>query len=91
MIHNFENTESWEDKAGNTSKLGNSKLASPHFIFAPHFSVFTIHKLQSLPLWKFHLWKMLGSWYPEFVHIHVFMGVHESINNNQEDLNTNFF
>jgi len=34
---------------------------------------------------------MLGSWYPEFVHIHVFMGVHESINNNQEDLNTNFF
>ena len=29
---------------------------------------------------------MLGSWYPEFVHIHVFMGIHENINNNQEDL-----
>ena len=28
---------------------------------------------------------MLGSWYPEFVHIHVFVGIHETINNNQED------
>jgi len=27
---------------------------------------------------------MLGSWYPEFVHIHVFVGIHETINNNQE-------
>jgi len=30
---------------------------------------------------------MLGSWYPEFVHIHDFMGIHETINNNKEDLN----
>ena len=30
--------------------------------------------------------EMLGSWYPEFVHIHVFMGIHEAIENNQEDL-----
>jgi len=29
MVNNFENTESWEDKAGNTYNLGNSKLASP--------------------------------------------------------------
>jgi len=29
---------------------------------------------------------MLGSWYPEFVHIHVFVGSHETIKNNQEDL-----
>ena len=29
MIHNFENTESWDDKAGNTS---NSKLASPQLL-----------------------------------------------------------
>jgi len=29
---------------------------------------------------------MLGSWYPEFVHIHAFVGIHETINNNQEDL-----
>jgi len=29
---------------------------------------------------------MLGSWYPEFVHIHVFMGIHETINDNQQDL-----
>jgi len=27
---------------------------------------------------------MLGSWSVEFVHIHVFMGMHETINNNQE-------
>jgi len=54
MIHNFENTESWEHMATNTLKLGNSKLASPHLIFAPNFSAFTINKLQSLPLWKFH-------------------------------------
>jgi len=29
--------------------------------------------------------KMLGSLYPEFVYIHVFMGIHETINN-QEDM-----
>jgi len=29
---------------------------------------------------------MLGSWNPEFVHIHVFMGIHEATNKNQEDL-----
>jgi len=28
---------------------------------------------------------MLSSWYPEFVHIHVFVGIHETKNNNQED------
>jgi len=33
---------------------------------------------------------MLGSWFPEFVHIHVFVGIHESIKNDQEDLNTKF-
>jgi len=27
-----------------------------------------------------------NAWYPEFVRIHVFMGIHETINNNQEDL-----
>jgi len=27
---------------------------------------------------------MLGGWYPEFVHFHVFMGIHETINNNQD-------
>jgi len=29
---------------------------------------------------------MLDSWYPEFVHIYVFMGSHETINSNQEEL-----
>jgi len=28
MIHNFKNTEIWEDKANNTHKLSNSKLTS---------------------------------------------------------------
>jgi len=54
----------WEDKAGNTQKLGNSKLAWPLlFIFTHHFSAFTINKLQSLPLSRFHTFpfdKMLG-------------------------------
>jgi len=26
------------------------------------------------------------SWYPEFVHIYFFMGIHETTNNNQEDI-----
>jgi len=29
---------------------------------------------------------MIGSWYPESVHIHVFVGIHETIKKNQEDL-----
>jgi len=29
---------------------------------------------------------MFGSWCPEFVYIPVFMGIHETINNNQEYL-----
>jgi len=29
---------------------------------------------------------MLGSWHSEFVHIHVFVGIHEIMKNNQEDL-----
>jgi len=29
MIQNLENTESWQDKAGNTKVKANSKLASP--------------------------------------------------------------
>jgi len=49
MMHNFENTERWEDEAGNPKKLVNSKLASlPLFIFTPHFSAFTTNKLQTL-------------------------------------------
>jgi len=29
---------------------------------------------------------MLGSWHPQFVHIRVFMRIHENKNNNVEDL-----
>ena len=66
---------------GGKTRLATHKswaIASWHrlhfFIFMPHFSAFTINKLQSLPLWKFHIFpfdKMLSSWSTEFVHIHV--------------------
>jgi len=80
MIHNFENTESWEDKAGNTQKLGNSKLGG----FDPTPSInYNVYPFESFTLSPFE--KMLGSWYPEFVHNHVFMGIHGNINNNHED------
>jgi len=29
---------------------------------------------------------MLGSWYREFVHVRVFLVIHETINNNEENL-----
>ena len=90
LIHNFENTESWEDKAETHKRQAIASWHRPHlFIFAPHFSAFTINKLQRLPLSKFltlPLREMFASWYYQFVHIHVFMGIHETINNNQEDL-----
>jgi len=34
MIQNFDNTEKWKNKAGNTEKLGNSKLASPPLFYS---------------------------------------------------------
>jgi len=91
MIHKYENTESWEDKTGNTWKLGNSKLASTPLLYF-HDPFLCIHhqwttkfeSSESFTPSPFE--KMVGSWYPEFVHIHAFMGIHETINNNQEDL-----
>ena len=88
-MHNFENTESLEDKAGNTSKLGDSKLASPPLLyFVPDLSAFTMNKLQSFHLWKFHTFPIakclvvgILNWFS-----HVFMGIHETTNNSQEDL-----
>jgi len=44
---------------------------------------YTVYPFESFTLSPFE--KMLGSWYPEFVYIHVFMGIHETKNNNQED------
>jgi len=35
---------------------------------------------------RFPFEKMLGSWYTEFVNIHVFMGTYETTNNIHEDL-----
>jgi len=61
MIHNFENTESWEDKAATNKSYATASWHRLHFlILAPHFSSFTINKLHCLPLWRFHtspLWK----------------------------------
>ena len=72
MIHNFEITESWEDKAGNTWKLSNSILASPPLYFhAPFHSPsihYNVYPFKSFTLFPFD--KMLGIWYPEFIHVH---------------------
>jgi len=52
-------------------------LHSPSIIYKVyHFESFTPYPFE----------KMLGIWFPEFVHIHVFVGTHETIKNNQEDL-----
>jgi len=34
--------------------------------------------------------KVLGSWYPEFVHIHAFVGIHETIKTTKKIENTKF-
>ena len=80
MTHNFENTESWEDMAGNTYKLGNSRLVSPHlFIFAPHFSAFAINKPQSLPFWKFQTNPFKKCLLVGFLNLFTFMFLWESM------------
>jgi len=84
------NTESWVTRLA-AQKLGNSKLASslptlfssPISLHSPSIN-YKIHPFKSFTLSPFE--KMLGGWYPEFVHIHVFMRIHETINNSQEDL-----
>jgi len=94
MPHNLSRYKTLKTLKGGMSKLATNKswaIASLHrlhcFIFKPHFSAFTINKLESLSLWKFHTFsfdEMLGSWYPEFVRIHVFIGIHETINSNED-------
>jgi len=61
-------------------------LPCPISLYSPSIK-YNVHPLESFTLSLFD--KMLGSWYPEFVHIHVFMGILETINNNQEE-NTKF-
>jgi len=34
---------------------------------------------------------MLDGWYPEFVHIHIFVGIHETIKNNRQYLKHEIF
>jgi len=56
--------------------IANSKLASPHFlIYSPSIN-YKVYPFESFTLSPFE--KMLGSWYPEFVHIHVFIVIHEA-------------
>jgi len=58
-----------------TQKLGNSKLASPpFFLFSRPFFLhspsihYNVYPFENFTLSPFD--KMLGIWYPEFVHIH---------------------
>jgi len=86
MIQNLDNTEKWEDKVGHTKKLGISKLVSPHlFISCPislhspsiHYNVYPFENFTLPPLIKFWVFGVLN--------LFTFMGVNETINNNQED------
>jgi len=54
----------------------------PISLYSPSIK-YKISPFESFTLSPFE--KMLGSWYPEFVHIHVFMGILETTNNNQEE------
>jgi len=57
-------------------------LLRPFSLHSPSIN-YTVCPFENFSLSPFE--KMLGSWYPEF-HIHVFVGIHETIKNNQEDL-----
>jgi len=63
-----------------------SLFSLPISLHSPSIN-YNVYPFESFTLSPFE--KMLGSGYPEFVHIHVFMGIHETVNNNQED-NTKF-
>jgi len=72
-------------------KLRQSQVGiAPTSLFSRHTSLhspsinYKVYPFESFTLSP--LEKMLGSWYSEYVHIHVFMGIHETANNNQEDL-----
>jgi len=86
-MHNFEKL-SWKDKAGNTSWPIASWHRPRFIIFALHFSAFPINQTKTFipfescttPLKKCLVVNILI-----FVHIHVFMGIYETTNNNKED------
>jgi len=61
----------------------NSSFWRPISLHSPsiNYKVFPFERFTFSPFDK-----MLGSWYPKFVHVRVFVGIHEIINNNQEDL-----
>jgi len=60
-----------------------SLFSRPISLHSPSVN-YKVTSFESFTLFPFD--KMLGSWYPEIVHIHVLMGKHETINNNQDDL-----
>jgi len=83
MIQNLENTESWEDKAGKHKsysqwQVGIAPISSFSRPISLHSTsiIYNVYPFESFTLSPFE--KMLGSWYPEFVHIHVFIVIHEA-------------
>jgi len=62
-----------------------SLVSRPISLHSPSITTkITPSKVSRLPPFE----KMLGSWFPELFHIHVFVGIYETIINNQEDLIT---
>jgi len=66
------------------SWLRTTSLASrPVSLHSPSIN-YKVHPFESFTPSPFE--KMFGSWYSEFIHIYVFVGIHETIQNNQEHL-----
>jgi len=87
MIHNFEITESWEDKAGNTLKLSISILASPPLYFhAPFPCIHHQHTTTFTPLKVSHFPPLIKCLVFGILNLFTFLGINKTINNNQEDL-----
>jgi len=60
-----------------------SLISLPISLHSPSTN-YKVYPFESFTLFLFD--KMLGNLYPKCVHVYVFMGIHETINNNQENL-----
>jgi len=89
MVQNFENTERWE-QGWQHIKVRQWQVGIASILFSRPISLYSpstnykVYPLESFTLYPFD--KMLVSWYRQFVLIHVVTGIHETINNNHEDL-----
>jgi len=81
MIQNFENTESWKDTAGNTQKLGNSKLASPPLVYfrAPFHCIHHQETTKLTPLKVSHFPPLKKCLVDGILHLVTFMPLWESM------------